>query len=70
MPCLHYSDKGAPVNVAGRMKVGYRGDIIHTDHVEANNRVGCTSLQKISVRGMKIETLRRILWRGISKVLG
>ena len=50
-------NKGAPVNVAGKSKVGCRGDIINTDHVEANNRVGCTRLQKISFRGMKIETL-------------
>ena len=52
-----YSDKGAPVNVAGKIKVCYSGDIINTDHVEANSRVGCTSLQNVSVRGMKIETL-------------
>ena len=52
-----YSDKGAPVNVAGKTKVGYRADIIHTDHMEANNRIGCTRLQKISVTGRKIKTL-------------
>ena len=51
--------QGSPVNVAGKVKVGYRADIIYTDHVEGNNRIGCTRLQKISVRGMKIETLYR-----------
>ena len=51
------TDIGAPVNVAGKIKVGYRADIINTDHVEANNRIGCTRLQKMSVTGMKIKTL-------------
>ena len=59
-------DKDAPVNVAGKIKVGYRADIINIDHMEANNRIGCTYLQKMSVTGLKITLCRNR--RGLSKV--
>ena len=59
MHSMLHRQRGAPVYVAGKIKVGYRADIINTDHMEANNRIGCTRLQKTSVTGMKIKTLQK-----------
>ena len=68
MHIVCYSDKSAPVNVAGKIKVGYRADIINTDRMEANNRIGCTRLQKMSVKGMKITRCRNTLEKSLKGV--